>query len=130
VIKGILTPEDAALAAEHEVDAIMVSNHGARQLDRTVLATDVLEDVVEAVDGRLEVFMDGGVRRGTDVVTALALGARAVFIGRPYLFALAAAGQRGVECAVDLMAAEIENAMALLGAPDVAAITRANVARV
>ncbi|MEA2485537.1 MAG: 4-hydroxymandelate oxidase, partial [Actinomycetota bacterium] len=91
---------------------------------------DVLEDVVEAVDGRLEVFMDGGVRRGTDVVTALALGARAVFIGRPYLFALAAAGQRGVECAVDLMAAEIENAMALLGAPDVAAITRANVARV
>jgi 4-hydroxymandelate oxidase len=130
VIKGILTPEDAALAAEHEVDAIMVSNHGARQLDRTVLATDVLEDVVEAVDGRLEVFMDGGVRRGTDVVTALALGARAVFIGRPYLFALAAAGQRGVERAVDLMAAEIENAMALLGAPDVAAITRANVARV
>jgi 4-hydroxymandelate oxidase len=130
VIKGILTPEDAALAAEHEVDAIVVSNHGARQLDRTVLAIEVLEDVVEAVDGRIEVYMDGGVRRGTDVVTALALGARAVFIGRPYLFALAAAGQRGVERAIELMAAETENAMALLGAPNVGAISRANVARV
>jgi 4-hydroxymandelate oxidase len=130
VIKGILTAEDAVLAAEHGADAIVVSNHGARQLDRTAPAIDVLEEVVEAVDGRLEVYMDGGVRRGTDVVTALALGARAVFIGRPYLFALAAAGQRGLERALGLMAAELENAMALLGAPDVGAVSRANVERV
>jgi 4-hydroxymandelate oxidase len=130
VIKGILTSEDAALAAEHGADAIVVSNHGGRQLDRTVLAIDVLEEVVEAVDGNLEVYMDGGVRRGSDVVTALALGARAVFIGRPYLFALAAGGQCGVERALELLAAEVENAMALLGAREVGAITRANVTRV
>jgi 4-hydroxymandelate oxidase len=130
VIKGVLTAEDAALAAAHGADAIVVSNHGGRQLDRSVVAVDVLEEVVDAVEGRLEVYMDGGVRRGSDVVTALALGARAVFLGRPYLYALAAGGQRGVERAIELIATEIENAMALLGASDVGAVSRANVARV
>jgi 4-hydroxymandelate oxidase len=129
VLKGILTAEDARLAVEHGVDAIAVSNHGGRQLDRSVASIDALEEVIAAVDGNAEVYLDGGVRRGGDVVTALALGARAVFFGRPYLFALAAGGQHGVERALQLMAAEIENAMALLGAPNVGKITRAHVAR-
>jgi 4-hydroxymandelate oxidase len=130
VIKGILTAEDAELAVAHGADAIVVSNHGGRQLDRAVVSIDALQEVVQAVEGRVEVYMDGGVRRGSDVVTALALGARAVFIGRPYLFALAAGGQRGVARALQLIAAEIENVMALVGARDVAEITRAHVTRV
>jgi isopentenyl diphosphate isomerase/L-lactate dehydrogenase-like FMN-dependent dehydrogenase len=130
VLKGIEAPEDAALAVEHGVDAIAVSNHGGRQLDRALAPLDALEEVVQSVGGRVEVYVDGGVRRGGDVVTALALGARAAFIGRPYVYALAAGGQRGVERALELLAAEIENAMALLGAPDVTKISRAHLTRV
>lgn len=123
VLKGVLDPADAARCPDAGVDAIVVSNHGGRQLDRSPATIDVLEDIVGAA-GDCEVYLDGGVRRGTDVVTALALGARAVFIGRPYLYALAAAGQAGVEKCLELMRAEVLNAMALLGAPTVAAITR------
>ena len=124
VVKGILTPEDARLAVDHGAAAIVVSNHGGRQLDRVAASIDALEPIVNAVEGRAEVYLDGGVRRGTDVVTALALGARAVFIGRPYLYALAVAGEAGVARAVEILRAETTTAMALLGCPTVAAITR------
>ncbi|MEA2452160.1 MAG: 4-hydroxymandelate oxidase [Actinomycetota bacterium] len=126
VIKGVLAPDDAARCAEHGADAITVSNHGGRQLDRTPATIDVLEDIVGSA-GSCEVYLDGGVRRGTDVVTALALGARAVFIGRPYLYALATAGQKGVEACLSLLGAEVLNAMALLGAPTIADIKRDHV---
>ena len=124
VLKGILRPDDARLAVEHGAAAIVVSNHGGRQLDRTPATIDVLGPIVEAVAGQAEVYLDGGVRRGTDVVTALALGARAVFIGRPFLYALAAAGEAGVARAVEILRAETSTAMALLGCPTVADITR------
>lgn len=127
ILKGILTAEDARLAIEHGAAAVWVSNHGARQLDRSPASLDVLEEVVDAVAGRAEIYLDGGVRRGIDVVTALALGARAVFLGRPVLWALAADGEAGVSRALSLMDAELRNAMALLGAPSVADITRAHV---
>ena len=116
VLKGILTAEDARLAVDHEVDAIIVSNHGARQLDRVPATADVLEEVVGAVDGRTEVWVDGGIRRGLDVVAALALGARGVLVGRPVLYALAADGAPGVTGALELLREEVEVALALLGA--------------
>jgi 4-hydroxymandelate oxidase len=127
VLKGILTAEDARLAVEHGAAAVWVSNHGARQLDRSPASIDVLEEIVDAVAGRAEVYLDGGVRRGIDVVTALALGARAVFLGRPILYALAADGEAGVTHALAMMTAELRNAMALLGTPSLGDITRAHV---
>ena len=123
IVKGILDKADAKRCAEVGVDAVWVSNHGGRQLDRSPATIDVLEEIVTAADG-CEVYLDGGVRRGVDAVTALALGARAVFIGRPYLYALAAAGEDGVGRCLALMRAELTNAMAFLGAPTVAGITR------
>ena len=123
VLKGILTAEDARLAVEHGVDAIVVSNHGARQLDRTPAPIDVLAEVAAAVDGRTEVWVDGGVRRGLDIAIALALGARGVLVGRPILWALAAAGQPGVERVLAILAEEFTIAMALLGTPTVDSIT-------
>ncbi|MBF6599178.1 MAG: alpha-hydroxy-acid oxidizing protein [Dehalococcoidia bacterium] len=127
VLKGIMTAEDGRLAVDHGAAAVWVSNHGGRQLDRVPASIDVLEEVVAAVAGRAEVYLDGGVRRGTDVVTALALGARAVFVGRPMIYALAAAAEAGVALALQLLADETRNAMALLGTPDVPSITRAHV---
>jgi isopentenyl diphosphate isomerase/L-lactate dehydrogenase-like FMN-dependent dehydrogenase len=127
VLKGILTAEDAALAAEHGAAAVWVSNHGGRQLDRAQPSIDALGEVVAAVAGRAEVYLDGGVRRGGDVVTALALGARAVFVGRPLLFALGVDGEAGVRLALNLLADETRYDMALLGAPDVASIRRSHV---
>jgi len=127
LIKGVLTEEDAVLAREHGAGGVIVSNHGGRQLDRSPATIDVLEEVVQAAAGECEVFLDGGVRRGIDVVTALALGARGVFIGRPLLYALAAAGEEGVLRAWELIEAEIRNAMCLLGAARVDEITRAHV---
>lgn len=129
VVKGILTAEDALLAVDHGVEGIVVSNHGGRQLDRSPAAIDALEEVVAAVDGRAEVYMDGGVRRGADVLVALALGARAVFLGRPFLYALATAGEAGVARAFELIRAEVDNAMALLGTPAAADVVRAHVGR-
>src|SRR5205807_10304212 len=96
-LKGILTAEDGTLAVEHGVDGIIVSNHGGRQLDSTVGTLEALPDIVAAVQGRVEVFMDGGVRRGTDVLKALALGAKAVLIGRSILWGLALGGSDGVQ---------------------------------
>lgn len=129
VLKGILTAEDGRLAAEHGADAIVVSNHGARQLDRVAAPVDVLEEVVEAVDGRSEVWVDGGVRRGLDIAIAIALGARGVLVGRPILWALAAGGQSGVERALAILREEFEITLTLLGTPTPAAISRDHVAR-
>jgi 4-hydroxymandelate oxidase len=129
VLKGILTGEDAARAVAHGAAAIVVSNHGGRQLDRTPATIDVLEEVVEAVAGRAEVYLDGGVRRGTDVLVALALGARAVFVGRPHCFALAVGGEAAVAQMLGGLRDELENAMALLGTARPADVERAHVRR-
>jgi 4-hydroxymandelate oxidase len=126
VLKGVLTAEDARAAVDHGIAAVWVSNHGGRQLDRTQASADVLEEVATAVDGRAEVYVDGGVRRGSDVLAARALGATAAFVGRPMLFALAAGGEEGVAEALGVLRAELENAMALLGTPAVADVTRAH----
>lgn len=114
-VKGILHPEDARRAVELGIDAVVVSNHGGRQLDSAPAALDALPAVAEAVAGRAEVILDGGVRRGTDVLTALALGASACMIGRAFLWGLAAGGQAGVARALSIFADEIDTAMALLG---------------
>lgn len=124
VVKGILDPADAVGAVEHGAAGIVVSNHGGRQLDRAPASIDVLEAVVDAVAGRAEVYLDSGVRRGTDVVMAVAMGARAVLIGRPYVFALAAGGESGVARCLEILGEEVRLAMALLGAPTVAQLTR------
>jgi 4-hydroxymandelate oxidase len=122
VLKGIVTPEDAALAVEHGADAVIVSNHGGRQLDSAEPTLLALPRVAQAVSGRIPVLMDGGIRRGTDVVKALALGARAVLIGRPVLWGLAADGQAGVERVLEMLRAELRRTLALLGRPSVAAL--------
>jgi 4-hydroxymandelate oxidase len=122
LVKGILTAADAALAIEHEVDGIVVSNHGGRQLDPSPASLDVLPDVVEAVAGRVPVLMDGGIRRGTDVVKAISLGAAAVLVGRPVVWGLAAEGEDGVADVLGILRAEVENAMALTGCRTVAEI--------
>jgi isopentenyl diphosphate isomerase/L-lactate dehydrogenase-like FMN-dependent dehydrogenase len=127
MLKGILTAEDAQLAVEHGVDGIVVSNHGARQLDRVPAPVDVLEDVAAAVQGRAEVWVDGGVRTGLDIAIALALGAGGVLVGRPILWALAAGGQAGVERALAILRDQFEIALALLGTPTPGDITRAHV---
>ena len=115
ILKGIMTAEDARLAVEHGVEAIVVSNHGARQLDRVSAGVDVLEEVVAAVNGHLEVWVDGGVRRGLDIAIALAMGAQGVLIGRPVFWALAAGGAAGVERAIAILRDEFELSLALLG---------------
>ena len=127
LLKGVMTGEDAAIAVEHGVAGVVVSNHGGRQLDRVPASIDVLEEVVEAVAGKAEVFIDGGVRRGTDVALALALGARGVFMGRPYLYGLAVAGEAGVLKALEMIRTEFENAMGLLGVSSVAELDRSHV---
>jgi (S)-2-hydroxy-acid oxidase len=129
IIKGIMTHEDATLALEAGADAIMVSNHGGRQLDSCLAAIDVLPEVVAAVAGRVPVLMDSGVRRGTDVVKALALGASAVGIGKPIFFALAVGGEEAVVDMLGLLKREIESAMALCGCERVQDITPNHVTR-
>jgi 4-hydroxymandelate oxidase len=125
ILKGILAPDDAVLAADHGAAAIVVSNHGGRQLDGTPAGIEALPAVVAAVGDRVEVLVDGGVRRGTDVLKALALGARAVLIGRPYIWGLALDGEAGVAQALGMLQTEFELAMALSGATSVARINRA-----
>jgi 4-hydroxymandelate oxidase len=130
VLKGILTAEDARLGVEHGADAIWVSNHGGRQLDRVAVGVDVLEEIVDAVEGRAEVYLDGGVRRAPDIMIALALGARAVFTARPFLWALACAGEPGVTRAFAILREELERGLALMGVATPADLGRAHVERV
>jgi 4-hydroxymandelate oxidase len=124
LVKGILTGEDARLAVENGADGVIVSNHGGRQLDSTLSGIDALPEVVDAAGDAIEIYMDGGVRRGTDVLKALALGARAVLIGRPALWGLAACGEAGVRHVLQLLGDEIEMDMRLCGQPDVKRLTR------
>jgi isopentenyl diphosphate isomerase/L-lactate dehydrogenase-like FMN-dependent dehydrogenase len=127
VLKGIVTAEDAELAVEHGAAAIVVSNHGGRQLDGVPATLDALPEVVEAVAGRVEVLLDGGIRRGTDVAKALALGARAVLVGRAAMFGLAAAGEDGVRHVLELLREELTLALCLLGCSSPEQLTRAHV---
>lgn len=120
VVKGILRPDDARAAVASGASAIVVSNHGGRQLDGAVATIDALPPIADAVAGACEVLMDGGVRRGTDVVKALARGARAVLVGRPVHWGLAVDGEAGVHAVLELLRGEIRNALALCGAPSIA----------
>jgi isopentenyl diphosphate isomerase/L-lactate dehydrogenase-like FMN-dependent dehydrogenase len=124
IVKGILTGEDAELALEHKVDGIIVSNHGGRQIDGAIASIDALPEVLQAVGGRCEVLVDGGIRRGTDILKALALGARAVLVGRPILWGLAAQGQDGVSGVLEILRNEFELALALSGYPVARNVTR------
>jgi 4-hydroxymandelate oxidase len=124
LLKGILADEDAALAVDTGAAGIIVSNHGARNLDTVPATAHVLSRIVERVDGRIPVLIDGGIRRGTDVLKALALGATAVLVGRPYLYALAAGGAEGVASCVSILRRELQMAMALTGRTSIAAIDR------
>jgi 4-hydroxymandelate oxidase len=120
----VLNPEDADRAAKEEIAGIIVSNHGARNLDTVPATVDVLPQVVDKVAGRIPVLVDGGIRRGTDVVKALALGANAVLIGRPYLYGLAVGGREGVQLVIEILRNELEMAMGLLGRASIQAIDR------
>jgi isopentenyl diphosphate isomerase/L-lactate dehydrogenase-like FMN-dependent dehydrogenase len=129
IVKGILTAEDAALACEHGAAGVVVSNHGGRQLDGATATIEALPEVVDAVEGRVEVLIDGGIRRGSDVVKALALGARAVLAGRAPLWGLAARGEPGARAVLELLREEIELAQVLVGCASPGAIGRAHVSR-
>ena len=124
LVKGIVRPDDAVRAIEHGAAGIVVSNHGGRQLDASPSTIEVLPRIADALAGRGEILLDGGVRRGSDVVKALALGARAVLVGRPVLWGLAAGGQPGVAAALATLRRELDLAFALCGCPDVASVTR------
>jgi isopentenyl diphosphate isomerase/L-lactate dehydrogenase-like FMN-dependent dehydrogenase len=122
VIKGVLTADDALRSMDESAAAVSVSNHGGRQLDGVPASLRALPEVVEAVKGRIEVLMDGGIRRGTDVAKALCMGARAVLCGRAYAYGLAAAGEAGVDRAIEILRTDLERTLRLLGCPSVAAL--------
>lgn len=124
VLKGILTAQDARLAVEHGVEGIIVSNHGGRQLDSVPASIEALPKIVDAVGQGCEIYMDGGIRRGTDILKALALGAQAVLVGRPILWGLAVQGKEGAQHVLEILRTELELAMALAGRPTVASIDR------
>jgi L-lactate dehydrogenase (cytochrome)/(S)-mandelate dehydrogenase len=124
VVKGVLDPEDARLALQNGADAIIVSNHGGRQLDGAAATLDALPGIVEAVAGRIPILIDGGIRRGGDVVKALAAGASACLIGRPQLWGLAIAGEAGVAHMLSIYRQEIDRVMGLCGVASVAGITK------
>jgi 4-hydroxymandelate oxidase len=128
VVKGVLCAEDARTAVEHGARAVIVSNHGGRQIDRAPATLSVLPEVVAAVGGRAEVYLDGGVRRGTDILIALALGARAVGVGRPAVWALAANGEAGVAQYLELLTADLASVMVLTGHASVRQVGRTAVA--
>ena len=129
IVKGIVTGEDAAIAVDHGADAVIISNHGGRNEETLRATVDCLPEVVAAVRGRVPVLIDGGIRRGTDVFKALALGATAVGVGRPQVWGLAAFGQPGVEAVIDILNRELANIMRQAGTPTIASITRAHVLR-
>jgi 4-hydroxymandelate oxidase len=121
-LKGIITGEDAARAVDAGAAGVMVSNHGGRNLDTLPATIDALPEVVERVQGRAPVLVDGGIRRGTDIIKAVALGATAVMIGRPYLYGLGIGGSEGVRRVVEILRTELEQAMALCGRTSLASI--------
>ena len=127
VIKGVLTADDALRSIDEGAAAISVSNHGGRQLDGVPASLRALPEVVEAVKGRIEVLMDGGIRRGTDIAKAIAIGARAVLCGRAYAYGLAAAGEAGVDRAIEILRVDLDRTLRLLGCPSVAALDRSYV---
>jgi 4-hydroxymandelate oxidase len=129
LVKGVLTPEDAELALEHGAAGVVVSNHGGRQLDRSLATADALPEIADSVKGRGTLLVDGGIRRGIDVATALALGADAVLVGRPALWGLAAAGREGVAEILELLRAELELTLGLCGCTGVSQLSRAHVRR-
>jgi len=129
LVKGVLAPEDAELAIEHGVDGIVISNHGGRQLDGVPAAIEVLPEIADTVGGRVPLIIDGGVRRGTDVLKALALGASAVLIGRPYIWGLAVDGESGVSRVLTMLQTEFGLAMALCGVTSVGQINQSLVRR-
>jgi L-lactate dehydrogenase (cytochrome) len=127
VIKGVLTGEDAQRAIDEGAAAIVVSNHGGRQLDGVPASLRALPEIVNAVSGRVEVLMDGGIRRGADIIKAICLGARAVLCGRAYAYGLAAAGEAGVARALEILRTDMERTLRLLGCPSIAALDRSYV---
>src|SRR4029079_6655515 len=127
IVKGLVTAEDAILACEHGAAGVVVSNHGGRQLDGAISSLEALPECVESVGDRAEVYLDGGVRRGTDVVMALALGARAVLVGRPAMYGLAFGGSKGVEHVLEIVREETENALEMLGCRSPSEVTAAHV---
>ena len=127
LLKGIDTAEDAALAREHGADGVIVSNHGGRATETGRGTMDILPEVIEAVGGQIPVLVDGGFRRGSDILKALAIGARAVGIGRPYIWGLASFGQEGVERVLEILRAELDLTMRQCGIASVSQITRAAV---
>jgi isopentenyl diphosphate isomerase/L-lactate dehydrogenase-like FMN-dependent dehydrogenase len=129
IVKGVLTAEDALLALEHGAEGIVVSNHGGRQLDGVPASLDALPEVAEAVGGRAEILLDGGIRRGTDVAKALALGARAVLVGRAVIWGLAVAGEEGVRSVLELLRAEVALALTFLGCASPAEVGSTHVSR-
>jgi L-lactate dehydrogenase (cytochrome) len=124
ILKGILDAEDAKVAAGCGVDAIVVSNHGGRQLDSTISSIRALPEIVDAVNGKTEIWMDGGIRSGQDLLKALAMGARAAMIGRAYAYGLGAMGEAGVTRALEIIHAELDVSMALCGVRDVKDVNR------
>jgi L-lactate dehydrogenase (cytochrome) len=127
VIKGVLTAEDARRSIDEGASAIVVSNHGGRQLDYSPATLQVLPEIVAAVKGEIEVLMDGGVRRGSDVIKAICLGARAVLVGRAYAYGLAAGGPAGVARAIEMLRSEMERTLKLLGCPSISSLDRSYV---
>jgi L-lactate dehydrogenase (cytochrome) len=125
VVKGLLTGDDSRRAVDEGAAAVVVSNHGGRQLDSVSSTLRALPEVVAAVNGQIEVLMDGGIRRGGDIVKAICLGARAVLIGRAYAYGLGAAGEPGVARAIEILRTDVERTLRLLGCPSVTALNRA-----
>jgi 4-hydroxymandelate oxidase len=123
ILKGILSAEDACLALEHGIKGIIVSNHGGRQLDTAIPAIYALPKIAESINGKVDIFIDSGIRRGTDILKALALGAKAVLVGRPIIWGLASHGAPGVLSILSLLQEELKLAMALCGAKNIAEIT-------
>jgi isopentenyl diphosphate isomerase/L-lactate dehydrogenase-like FMN-dependent dehydrogenase len=123
VVKGILTAGDAQRAVDAGASAVVVSNHGGRQLDSVYPTIRALPEVVDAVGGQIEVLMDGGIRRGADIVKAICLGARAVLVGRAYAYGLGAAGYPGVVRAIEILHADLDRTLRLLGCPSICALT-------
>jgi L-lactate dehydrogenase (cytochrome) len=129
ILKGILDPEDAEQAARTGADALIVSNHGGRQLDGAVSSIEALPSIVSTVGGRMEVLLDGGIRSGQDVLKAIALGAKGVFIGRAFLYGLGALGEEGVTLCLDIIRKELDTTMALCGRRDIQDVDRTILAR-